>query len=166
MNEFERRFVDQAINHRDLSAAVDAAGFSAIKRYFGYSATLGVDAVAMVVGQIYNASIPVQANGYFYMQHISLAASRSAAPQTAYPPSVNLQITDTGSGDVLFAGPTLGTLAAGSVGLLSTGIPLIMPTPRLIPPNSNILVEITPLASNAVPQLVYITLGGSRVEKV
>lgn len=164
MNEFERRFIELAQNHKDLMAAAKAAAPNAIVRFFGYSASIDNDrGASLVAGTLYAKIIPIQADSTFFMGAINSAYLRLAAGVFVTPANGSLQITDAGSGDVLFSGATHAALAAGAVLRGVTGIPLLMPTPRLIPPGTNVLVEYTPFLDQ---RAFYLTLLGARVENV
>ena len=170
MNEFERRFIELTQNHRDLIAAARADNSLAVVEYFGYSAQLATAADPLEDGVTKQTIIPVQSDAWFVLAYISAAV---ILPNDLYrgkdASNVFLQITDTGSGNPLYAAPIPGGLVTGTPLTYAAGIPFLIPMPRLIPPNTNIKIEATQdgdNASNLEPIGLYVSLMGARVAAI
>lgn len=176
VNEFERRFLEVTQNHLDLKEA--NAGNSLPPEYFGYSLQIGSAANPLVVNVGQQGIIPIQADAWFVIEYISVGVILPAGStfgdltQITDAGNIQLQITDTGAGQELYNLPSgfpgfPALLLAGSPIQAAAGIPYVFPTPRLVPPNTNIKVEATQLGFTALtnPQPVgfYIMLNGARV---
>jgi hypothetical protein len=175
MNEFERRFLEMAQNHVYLHQA-NAGGPP--PEYYGYTLQIGSVTDQLASGVTHQGQIAVQADAWFLLQYISVGVSVLAGTfgdttQITDGGNLLIQITDTGAGEDLynipagFAGmPAI--LSSGSPLSASAGVPYVFPTPRLIPPNTNILVHVTKLG-NAIgenPDLAgaYIVFNGARIQ--
>lgn len=176
LNEFERRFLEVTQNHLDLKEA--NAGSALPPEYFGYSIQIGSSAAPLVSGVSQQGIIPIQADAWFVIEYISVGVILPAGStygdltQITDAGNIQLQITDTGAGQELYNLPSgfpgfPAILLAGSPIAAAAGIPYVFPTPRLIPPNTNIKVEATQLGFTALtnPQPVgcYVMLNGARI---
>lgn len=171
MNEFERRQIEVAQNHVDLNTAVRSLGYSAIIEHFGYSVQLGSQAAPLLNGVTNTAIIPMQADAYFVLQYISTCVIRPDI-LTFFQNSgnINMQITDTGSGNVLYSSLGPAGLAAGTALLAQPGVPLLLPVPRIILPNTNVKIDAVQngvnVTDNKEPVQFWVSLIGSRVARV
>lgn len=168
MNEFERRQLEVTQNHMDLRAVLASLRKSAVVEHFGYTASLGSIASPLVSGVTQSANIPLQADAYFLMQYISTAVIKPNTPwYFTDSGNVLLQITDTGSGEVLYNTPQLAGILTGTTVRPQTGIPLLLPIPRLIKPNTTIKIDATQLGVNVTenqqPVGFFVSLIGSRI---
>lgn len=184
MNEFERRFIEIAENHLLIKQAVAGAGSNVIIEYYGYPLQIGSAANPLVNGVTQEGFIAIQADAWFVLEYFSLAvclpngSTFGDHSQLTQGGNINLQITDTGAGEDLYNGPGPAALVAGSPAGSSSGtgtggpggIPFVFPTPRLIPPNTNIKIDVTQLGltalTNPQPDGVFIMLNGARVALV
>lgn len=173
MNEWERRRIETFKNHLDLMSIAQRLGPNALVEYFGYSAQVGSQAAPLVLGVPQQSIIAVQADSHFVLQYISTAIVQpDVALQGIYAlPSGNiiLQITDTGAGEVLYSSPANAATVTGTVLPGQTGIPLLLPVPRVIPPNTNIKIEAQVFNSGAAypaPYACYVSLLGARVAQI
>lgn len=168
MNEFERRQLEVTQNHVDLRSVVASLKRTAIIEHFGYVAQLGSNAAPLLSGVTQSVNIPLQADAYFVLQYISTCVIR---PNTSYlcTPSGNilLQVTDTGSGEVLYNTPSVAAILTGTPARAQPGIPLLLPIPRVIKPNTTIKFDVTQLGVNATdnfePIAFFVSLLGSRI---
>lgn len=178
MNEFERRFLEVAQNHLDLQALMKAGGALLPPEYFAYTTIIGSAANPLVNGVTQQNIIAIQADAYFLVEYINTAVILPAGStfgdlsQFTATGNILLQITDTGAGQELFNVPS-GFVGSPAINLAGSnfggmaGVPYVFPTPRLIPPNTNIKVEVTQLGLTALtnPQPVgfYLMLHGARI---
>lgn len=172
MNEFERRFLEITQNHVDFVRALKAAGGGNLVEYRGYSATFP----AFVAGVALQQIIPIEADAAFVLQYLTVAtilpngSTYGALSLASNSANVMMKITDMGSGEALYNQAVPAGLAAGSPLPGMTGIPFLMPVPRIIPSNTNIQIELQNLGftavSNPLPVAAYVTLNGARVQGV
>lgn len=178
MNEYERRIIELTQNHLDLTQAAQSVNPNAIVEPFSYSLRIGSVANPLVAGVTQQGVIVVQADAYFILSYINTGV---IVPTTAAfydgvvntPGNISFQMQDTGTGDIIYSRPSPAAIAAGAVltGQFGTsgqtGIPMLLPFPRVIRPNTNIKFEVTQMGVDAVnnPQPVgfFVTLTGSRV---
>jgi hypothetical protein len=174
MNEFERRFLEMAQSHLYLHQA-NAGG--APPEYYGYPLQIGSATDQLADGVTHQGTIAIQADAWFLLQYVSVGVILSAASfgdvtQITDGGNLLIQITDTGAGEDIFAiapgavaPPAI--LVAGSPLAGAGGIPYVFPTPRLIPPNTNIQVSVTKFGAstpeNRDPFGAYIMLNGARI---
>lgn len=168
MNEFERRQLEIAQNHVDLKDVVAAMKRTAVIEHFGYTAALGSIAAPLVAGVPQSVNIPLQADAYFVLQYVSTAVIKPNTPFWCTDAgNILLQITDTGSGEVLFNTPSLGGILTGTTTRPQTGIPLLLPIPRVIKPNTTVKIDVTQLGVNVTdnqqPVGFFLSLLGSRI---
>lgn len=176
MNEFERRRLELAQNHVDIHSVVASLGESVITEHFGYSGTVGSTASPLVDNVTQSIIIPMQSDAYFILQYISTCMVYASTTNIygtnvfAPPQNINLQITDTGAGEVLYNVPSIAAILTGVPNRAQVGIPLLLPMPRVIPPNVNIKIDVTQLAHNATNiqacQGFWVALQGTRVAQV
>lgn len=176
MNEFERRRIETAQNHVDIHSVVASLGESVIIEHFGYSAELGSAAAPFVDGVTQSIIIPMQSDAYFVLQYISTCVVYASTTNTfgtnvfSASGHINMQITDTGAGEVLYNVPAIASILAGTPNRAQVGIPLLLPMPRVIPPNVNIKIDATQTGHNATSvqavQGFWVGLFGSRVAQV
>lgn len=168
MNEFERRSLEVSQNHVDLKTIVAAMKRFAVIEHFGYTARVGTIAAPLVAGAPQSVNIPLQADAYFLLQYVSTSVIKPNTPWLCTDSgNAILQITDTGSGEVLFNTPSPGALVTGTSVRAQSGIPLLLPIPRLIKPNTIVKTDVTQLGSNGTdnqqPVGFFISLIGSRI---
>lgn len=168
MNEFERRQLEITQNHVDLRAVVAAMRHTAVIEHFGYTGAAGSVAAPLVAGAPFSINIPLQADAYFLMQYVSTCVIRPNTPWYCTDSgNILLQITDTGSGEVLFNTAAPAGILTGTTARPQTGIPLLLPIPRLIKPNTTIKIDGTQLGVNGTdnqqPVGFFISLIGSRI---
>lgn len=178
MNEWERRNLEVLQNHKDLMDIAGTLGAHPIIEYFGYTAKIGLASGGILAQNApQQTTIIVQADAYFVLEYITTACvktdRRSVMQDTG---GINLQITDTGAGGVIYntafnAGIMTGTPGANDYDTpsqFSVGIPFIFPIPRIILPHTNIKIEmsrVTTEAGGAETQQFVIALMGARVTR-
>lgn len=168
MNEFERRVLEITQNHKDLRDLVARLKKSAVIEHFGYTGSVGSIAAPLVNGVTQSFNIPLQADAYFLMQYIATAVIRPDTPWYCTDSgNIMLQITDTGSGEVIYNTPSSAGILTGTTVRPQTGVPLLLPIPRLIRPNTTIKVDVTQsgvnVSDNQQPVGFFISLLGSRI---
>jgi hypothetical protein len=173
MNEWERRQLEITQNHKDLLIATRSLGENALVEYFSYTAIVGSKANPLVVGVAQQTVLAIQSDASFVLAYIQTCV---VIPDPALQgifclPAGNvlMQITDTGAGELLYSAAAPASILGGTVLPAMTGIPMLLPIPRLIPPNTNIKVEATQLNSsvpNPAAYSLYVTLSGARVTNI
>ena len=178
LNEWERRRLEVTQNDLDLRQLVRELGSGRPPEYFGYELQIGSAAAPLVAGVTQQGVINIQADAWFLAEYINTAvilpngSTYGSLAQFTATGNILLQVTDTGAGQDLyqvpsgFSGSPAINLAGSNFGGMA-GVPRVFPTPRLIPPNTNIKDEATQLGLTALdnPQPVgfYIMLHGARV---
>lgn len=179
MNEWERRIAEVIQNHSDLWSAAKGLSANPIIEYFGYTLQIGSPAGGVLAQNVgLQGTIIVQADAYFVLEYISTCVIRTDIRTVAQDSrGVNMQITDTGAGGVLYNQPFDASLMSGTPGSnaytganayrqAQAGVPFIFPIPRVILPHTNIKVDILPTLTQAggtETQLFYVSLMGARV---
>lgn len=164
MNEFERRMLEVARNHNDLVDLAKAAGVGALVEHYGYTVAFGGAAAPLLSGVAHTVLKTMQADAWFVLQYVSSCVVRPSSKQWATDAgNINLQITDTGSGDILFSQPLSAGVLTATVSRGQSGVPMLLPIPRILPPNTNVKVEATQLGAVDEPLYFFLFLGGSRI---
>lgn len=151
MNDFERRMLDISQNSAYIAAVARQGQKIIAIDSFAYNLTIGpVPSTTQAQG-----IIQIQSDSDFvliYMQGVGVVNNA-----IAINPNATVQIQDTGSGKTFFNQPTQLSLSFGN-----TGFPFILPSPRVIAPNTNIKVDITNIFS-AADSTYYFSFWGARV---
>ena len=156
MNEFERRLLEVAQNHNDLVELAGAAGKGALVEHFTYCFKFNLVTPVLTILK------PILSDAWFVLQYISSAVQLTASQQWLTDSGlIQLQLTDTGSGDILFSEPLSAGVLTGTISRAQSGVPMLLPIPRLISPNTIIKADVTPLTAGA--DAFYLVLGGSRI---
>lgn len=171
MNEFERRMIEVAQRHVDLSDIAKAMGRTAQIEHFGYTARLGTVASPLLSGVMQSKVLAMQSDAWFVLQYVSSCVIRPDEPWYMQDSgNIKLQITDTGAGSVLFSTPSSAGVLTATISRPQTGTPFLLPIPRLIPPNTNVKIDATQMGVNGTdnkePLGFWIALMGSRVAQV
>lgn len=171
MNEFERRQIEIAQNDRDLRKISRDMGKPALIEHFGYTGVLGSIAAPLVNGVTQSLLIPIQADAWFVLQYISTCVILPNSPSLMSPSgNIQLQLTDTGNGEVLFNTPGPAAILTGTPSRAQSGIPLLLPIPRIIRPNTNVKADVTQfgvnVGNNQQPVGFFLSLMGSRVAQI
>lgn len=177
LNEFQRRFLDVTQQNRYLLEANIGGG---PPEYFGYPLVFGSATNVLANGVNFQGSIAIQSDAWFLWEYLSVGYTIPATPtiggpdRFSDPGNLLFQATITGTGDELlnvspnFSGVPA-VLAAGAPSDSQAGVPVIFPTPILLPPNSNINVTVQKYGTNAGadnPDLTgaYLMIHGVRVQ--
>lgn len=167
MNEFERRLLEVAKNHDDLVDLAGALGANALVEHYGYTAQFGDGVNPLLSGVTHTVLKTMQADAWFVLQYVSSCVVRPSTRQWCVDSgNIQLQVTDTGTGDVLFSQPLSAGVLTATISRAQSGVPMLLPIPRVLPPNTNVKVEATQLgnaAGNDEPFYFFLFLGGSRV---
>lgn len=171
MNEFERRRLEIAQNHLDLIQVAHSFSSDPIIEHFGYTIQIGTPTNPLVDGVTQQGVIQIQSDAYFVLQYISSSVIKPDVPMYMQDSgNVDLQITDTGSGHVLYNQPSRGAVLAGTASRALTGWPLLVPIPRVLLPNTNVKIEATQRGVNGTDNqgaiAFFVSLVGSRVLQV
>lgn len=164
MNEFERRALQVAQNHMDLASVVNALGGATVE-HFSYTLEFSDFANGSLQSApfVYSQSIAMQADAWFVCHYISGCVILDATPWYCTDDGdIQIQITDVGRGHVLYSLPSSAGVLASTVSRPQTGIPLLLPTPLLLPPNTNVKVDIS-LQTATLTDAFFVTFAGSRI---
>lgn len=168
LNEFEQRLEQVMANHMDVTGLVQALGSKALVQHFGYDLQLGSAASPLLSGVGQAGQIAIRSDSWFLFSYINSCVIRPNSPQWFTDSgNVLIQVVDTGAADVLFSSRGSAGTHTATVSRPQTGIPLLLPLPRLIPPNTNIRIEATQLGVNGTdnqePIGFWIALMGARI---
>jgi hypothetical protein len=143
MNEFERRLVDLALNHRNLARAAQVPGGRATIEPYVYAASCGSAAAPLVDGSQNQMVIPIQADSHFVITYITAVHVLPGNPIFVVSAHGDLQITDTGNGATLYSRANPSDTLVGGGDFSAPGLPFLLPVPRIVLPNTNIKVDYT-----------------------
>lgn len=171
MNEFDRRLIEVAANHVDLTEMARALGAGGQFEHFSYTLRIGTAAAPLLNGVQRSGRLAMQSDAWFVMQYVSSCVIRPNSPQWFTDSgSIQLRVTDTGEGDTLYSSPTSAGVLTATISRPQSGIPLLLPIPRIIPPNTNLKVDVTQLgvniSDNQEPIGFWLFFGGSRIAVV
>lgn len=157
MNEFERRLLECVQNHNDLVSLVKAAGPGALVEHFAYTWRMDQN---LGQGTVIK---PILSDAWFVLQYVgSCVQNESTFQWFTDSGQVQLQLTDTGTGEILFSQPLSAGVLTGTVSRAQSGTPMMLPVPRLIPPGTIIKADVV-VQGAADVDVFFLTLGGSRI---
>lgn len=148
------------------------------EEWFGYPVTIGSQANPLVVGVTQSANIAMQSDSWFLWGYLNTAviipttAGYGTPSQFTFSGNLLLQITIPGMGEDLLEVPAglagmPASLCSGTPTPDSAGIPYVFQSPVLLPPNTNVQVNITKLgavsATNPDAFGAYVFLAGARI---
>ncbi len=139
--------------------------------HFGYTLRLGSEASPLLNGVMQSGVLVMQSDAWFLQEYVNSCVIRPDLPYWFTDSgNINLRVTEPGAGEVWYSSPSSAGVLTATISRAQTGIPLLLPTPRLIPPNTNVRVDATQLGVNITdnqePIGFWITLGGSRIAMV
>lgn len=166
MNEFERRMIEVASRQQDLNNVLAAMGQNVLKESFGYTYKTPVS--PLVVGATQTGIVQMMSDSWFVLHAISSCVVTQGSYQWFTDSgSIEIEVTDSGSGYELYSNPSSAGVLTATVNRPSTGIPFLFPVPHLIPPNSNVKIDVTQFADTATAyEAVYVFFTGTRVALV
>lgn len=150
MNDFERRALDIAQSSSYLALYAKSGKNIIGIDYFGYNTTL----LGVVAAGSASNTTQIQSDSDFVVVYMSANAITAAAALPFL--AATLQITDTGTGKTFFNQPALMGLIMGQ-----GGYPFLLPSPRVIAPNTNVKFDITNLSGTTNDY--YISMLGARI---
>jgi hypothetical protein len=157
MNDFERRYLD-ILQRTDYISSVARPGKQIVNiDYFAYTLRIGTDAVPIANNTTAQGTIEMQSDSDFVLSYISGGCQSAVNGPMQTNLSVLLQMQDTGSGKTYFNTPTLMPLVCGA-----GGFPFLLPAPRVLNPNTNLLISASNITGANVFG-VYIVLHGARI---
>lgn len=157
MNDFERRLLDIVKNSSYIASVARADQRIVNIDYFSYNIRLGTTVAAIANGATVSGFAQIQADSDFVLTYIAGDVLNAAGNAINTLASALLQITDTGSGKTFFSEPTLFGMVTGR-----GGFPFLLPSPRVINPNTNLKVDFTNNTGGVVPG-AFISFMGARV---
>lgn len=157
MNDFERRFLD-ILQTSSYVAQVARQGQRIVNiDYFAYNLRIGTVASTIANGANGQGAVQIQADSDFVLTFMSGDVLNAAGSTVLASPNVLVQVTDTGSGKTFYNEPTLFGLVTGR-----SGFPYLLPTPRLINPNTNLKVDVTN-NTGAATAGIFVSFQGARI---
>lgn len=153
MDDFQRRLLDTAQTSVYLAEFTKANANVLGLESFTYNSSAAIRNLATTASA--QDIIQIQSDSDFLMFAMAGSGNIHGTGLTAQPNAI-IQFTDTGTGKTYYSQPAL----FGNV-LGAAGYPFLLPIPRIIPPNTNIKIDVT----NNDPQTVdfYVSLIGVRV---
>ncbi len=145
MDDFQRRLLDVTQSSTWLAAFARNTPDVLAMDPFVYNGNV----LAVAGGASAEFIIPINSDSDFAMVYMS---GQQIGAGTA-----TVQFTDTGSNKTFYNQPTLFPMVLGSA-----GFPFLLPSPRLVAPNTNIKVDVTNL-SVATPMDFWVSLAGARI---
>jgi hypothetical protein len=112
---------------------------------------------SIATGASGNTSIPIQADSDFVCIETTGSVYDNTAAGLVPSPYTTVQVTDSGTGKTFFSDYTLFALVFGIA-----GYPYYMPTPRIIAPNTSLLVNVVNL-DPADTFTYYVAFQGARL---
>lgn len=166
MNEFERRMIEVASRQQDLNNVLAAMGQNVLRESFGYTYTTPIS--PLVVNSTQTGVVQMMSDSWFVLHAISSCVVVQGTYQWFTDSgSIEIEVTDSGSGYELYSNPSSAGVLTATVNRPSTGIPFLFPVPHLIPPNSNIKIDVTQFAdTGSIYEAVYVFFTGTRVALV
>jgi hypothetical protein len=170
MNEYERRLIEIVQRHTDLKGIVSSLGRSSIIEHFSYTAQVWNTVDSAPFGTGVSTVLTMQSDAWFVLQAISSCVGYVDNFQWFLDSGgIQVEITDLGAGQVMFFEPGSAGVLTATISRPQTGIPFILPIPRLIAPNTSIKIDATRLiddGSGGQPNGFFVNLIGSRVTQV
>lgn len=152
MNDFERRLIDTAQTSVYLAEFARQGKTIIGMDYFAYNSSSAIRSVATTASA--QDIIPIQSNSDFVMMYMSGIANINGTISGL--PNATVQFTDQGTGKTYYNQPTLFSNVLGS-----GGYPFLLPSPRIIAPNTNVKIDV--VNNEAVTVDFWISLMGARV---
>ena len=159
MNEFERRLLEVVQNHNDLATLAKAAGPAPLVEHFSYTWRMDLNLNQTTILK------PMLSDAWFVIQYVASCVQNESSYQWFTDSGqIQLQLTDTGSGEILFSQPLSAGVLTGTISRAQTGTPMLLPIPRLVAPNTIMKADIVPQGSAVGDaDVFFLTLGGSRI---
>lgn len=166
MNEYEKRLVDIAQRQQDLDAVLLAMGRNVLKEHFGYTVVLRGSPIAPNVN--FTKMTSIQSDAWFVLHYISAGIINVATEQWfSDAGSMQIQITNTGSGQVLYSSPSSAGVLTSVANRAISGVPFLLPVPVLLPPNTNVKIDLSQFAdTGASYEAAFVSLMGTRVAMI
>lgn len=157
MNEFQRKYLD-ILKQTDYISAIARPGREIVAiDYYAYTTSIGTAAAPVPAGGIGQAQVQIQADSDFVMTSIAGGAQQGIGAAVSYTQPILLQLTDTGSGKKYFSAQTPMAVVCGS-----GAFPFLLPSPRVLQPNTILQVDITSLSANPIERISF-AFHGARI---
>lgn len=152
MDDFQRRALDIAQSSTYLKEFAregkDILGID----YFVYNTTF----LSLLTGVTQTNLVQIQSDSDFVLTYLSASMLTTATQVAQTFMSATVQIQDTGTGKNFFNQVSLAGLIFGT-----GGYPFLLPSPRVIAPNTNVKFDVTNLLATTCD--MYISMQGARI---
>jgi hypothetical protein len=129
------------------------------KMPFNYPAVIGSAAVPLSFANgAQSTTLITLADSDFVLTSLSASVNLTANSDMKFNRNLTLQIQDTSTGKFFFSQPTVVTLVAGG-----GGFPFIFPAPRVIRPNTGLLITAQNRDNVTNYFQMFVNLGGTRI---
>jgi hypothetical protein len=158
-SDFARRYFDLS-NQDPYIQSVARPGQTIIKKMpYEYGAVIGTAAAPLTFANgALTATIITLADSDFILTSLAVCVNIAVNGDMKFNRNLTLQIQDTSTGKFFFSAPTVTSLVAGG-----GGFPFIFPAPRVIRPNTGLLLTGQNRDTAQAYNQMFITLGGTRI---
>jgi hypothetical protein len=126
--------------------------------YYCYNGQIGSAATPLAPNVPQSTNIITQADSDFALTFISAGVQEAANNALVYNDNIAWQIQDTSNGKMFFNVPTVLGLTSGA-----GGFPFVLPAPRVINPNTTLLVTATNRDGAINPVGLFFAFHGTRI---
>lgn len=157
-NEFQTRYLEILKNSPYIQAIAKPGRAIQNIEYYSYNTLIGSAAAPLVNLVPQTSTIETQADSDFAITFMSAAVLETVNGIATYNNNITLQIQDLSTGKLFFNIPTVVGLVTGG-----GGFPFVLPAPRVVASNSQLLFTAMNRDSAINPVGLYIALHGSRI---
>lgn len=160
-SDFAQRYFDLT-NQDPYIQSVARPGQVIVKKMpYEYGTVIGGPAPALpltLANGAVTATIITLADSDFVLTSIAACVNITVNGDMKFNRNLTLQIQDTSTGKLFFSAPTVTSLVAGG-----GGFPFIFPAPRVIRPNTGLLLTAQNRDTGQNYNQMFVTLGGTRL---
>lgn len=157
-NEFQARYLE-ILKGSPYIQSVAKPGRQIVNiEYYSYNTRIGTVAAPLLNGVAQTSTIETQADSDFVIAYTSFCSQDIDNASLSFNQTFLLQMQDQSSGKFFYNVPVLSSLVAGG-----GGFPFVNPAPRVLNPNTNLLVSVTNQNPNINPVGAFIALHGQRI---
>ena len=156
--KFETRYL-QLLQNSPYIQSVARPGMQIARiNYYAYNIIIGSAAVPLVAGVPQQGTITTQSDSDFAVTYLSACCENAANGPMSFGNNLTLQIQDTSTGKFFFnqAAPLILVSGGG-------GFPYVFPAPRVVNPNSGLLITALNRDTNVSPIGCYVAMHGVRI---
>jgi hypothetical protein len=157
-SSFDQRYFELS-NADPYIQSVARPGQTIVKKMpYEYGVVIGSAATPLAVGATIQAMLITLADSDFILTSLAIGYNLTANSDLKFNRNLTIQIQDTSTGKTFFNVPTVTSLVAGG-----GGFPFIFPAPRVIRPNTGLLLTAANRDTITNYYQMFVTLGGTRI---